>query len=144
MITGIVRMVEAEDGTRNSRMNPPPFQNLVQHDYDHDRYIDEVDAKLVKIAKRLKKSKKAHEEKPNELRDELNKLILSTRSSLQRKGTREGGTHACWEKGMNSPKSNWYLPFSMAATPEVRKKVFPMKKNDLAKKILSLVEVFLR
>jgi hypothetical protein len=144
LIAGTVRTVAQDDGTKKSRMAPPPFQNLVQHDYDHGAYIDEVDAELAKIVKQMKKAVKAHEERKDELRDKLNKLIRSTRSTITRKGMRGGGTHKCWEKGMNDPKSDWYLPFSMASNAKAGKRTFPMGKNQLAKKILSLVEVFLR
>ena len=128
---------------------PPPFQNIPMHDYDHNSKKGykkfDVDAALKKLADQIEKNQDKHKAAVGELRGRLNSLSNSMKSLLDQRGTtRCGGTHAAWQKGLAQPTSNWYLPFSMAATPNAEKRTFPTSGEwgKLANKILALVRAF--
>jgi hypothetical protein len=142
-VTGPIRTVQQADGTLASRMNPPPFQNLVQHNYGHASYISEVDRELVKIANKVKENKKHHKHRRKQLKGELNALVKRMSGQIRSRGTRTGGTHAGWNAGLRGD-SNWYQPFSMAASPRPRAFPSPGSQNDMSRKLQALVDTFLR
>lgn len=142
-VTGQIRTVTQADGTTASRMNPPPFQNLVQHNYGHHSYISEVDTELVKIANKVKENKKAHEHRRKQLKSELNGLVRKMRTELRTRGQRSGGTHAGWTLGLNG-QANWFHPFSMAKSARGRAFPSPGSASQMAKKLQELVSTFLR
>jgi HNH/ENDO VII superfamily nuclease len=144
MVTGDIRQIALADGTVAPASGPPPFQNLPQHNYDHDLYIDEVDRELVEIVDQVSQNKRAHYHRKKQLRDELNKLVRSSRGKLRKRGARCSGTHKAWQQGMNQNGSDWYMPFSMADDGEVRKQTFPIpgRKTGIMGKINEMVAAF--
>jgi len=124
----------------------PPFRNLPQHDYDHGRYITEVDTELKEIVKEVKKLAGKHEEQKKKLKDELDNLVGRFKTELQTRGLRTGGTHAAWNLGMNFPDSDWYMPFSMAKDSEVEARPFPanglLDGSVMAEKIMSVAQSY--
>ncbi|ACB36328.1 hypothetical protein Lcho_4076 [Leptothrix cholodnii SP-6] len=95
----------------------PPFKNLPQHDWDHTGnggYQEEVDADLRDVVKDLKKA--GHDTSTFDLAGELDALSSKFKSALKARGKRSGGTHAGWQAGRAAPNSQWYAPFSMAAS----------------------------
>jgi hypothetical protein len=131
---------------------PPPFQNIPMHDYDHNSSKGykkaDVDAACIKLAQRLEESKKSHEDKTKELASELDELSKKLGKLLSMRGAaRCGGTHAAWKKGIKQPNSDWYLPFSMASSGAADKRSFPSTDADddrLANKIKRLAEALAR
>lgn len=142
-ITGQIRTVTTTIGTLASRMNPPPFKNLVQHDYDHSDYLNEVNTELVKVANKVKENKKAHKHRRKQLKAELNSLVRKMRSELRSRGQRSGGTHAAWNLGLNG-QSGWHQPFSMARSPRPRAFPSPGSPAEMSQKLQDLVNTFLR
>ena len=132
-------------------MYPPPFKNLPNHDFDHNKYSDEINSELSKLAGQIEEA--GHKYEPEQLAERLDKLSkLKREGLLYRGGIRLNGTHAGWKIGMKEPEpdSEWYLPFSMAADGEVPEKDFVLgftgqsrdffdkvaeKINQLAKKL---------
>src|SRR5262249_31987718 len=56
------------------RRRKPKFANIPQHDYDHNSalgYKQEMDKELKKLAAKIAKSKKKHEDRAEELRSDL-------------------------------------------------------------------------
>lgn len=124
---------------------PPPFQNIPQHDYDHNSKLGykkaDVDTQLQKLADQIQKKKKDHEVAVEELKTELDNLSVRFRRLLKLRGTvRSGGTHNAWTNGENMP--DWYLPFSMASTAAADRRPYPTtdSKGTVANKIRRLVE----
>lgn len=104
---------------RSANRGAPPFKNLPQHDWDHTGnggYQDEVDTELKKIVKDLKKA--GHDATTFDLAGELDDLSQHFKDELKDRGNRGSpkGTHAGWNKGRDDPDSEWYAPFSMAAS----------------------------
>ena len=146
MITGAVRDLTLNDGSKVSVLGAPPFKDLPQHDYDHDLYLDEVDVELNKIADSVAKNKQSHKHRKKELKAALNKLVGICRGKLRERGTRKhGGTHQAWRAGLDK-QSDWYLCFSMAVTGDVKPRSFPASgaagSGYMAEKIQSMVDAF--
>lgn len=131
MTTGDVRET-TENGRRIPTVDGPPFKNLAQHDYDHGKYIEDVDANLEKIVDQVIMQGDAHKDSTKTLDAKLNGIIGNWEKTLKK-----SDTHKSWEDGMNGVK-DWYKPFSMAASPSPR--VFPLGSNRLAKKIKEIVD----
>jgi hypothetical protein len=141
MITGEVRSVE-EGGEQQSKMAAPPFKNLPQHDYDHARYIEEVDEALTLIVEKIQKSQAKHEVKVEAFKKRLNKVVDDHKRYLQDRGIRQNGTHEAWKAGLNG-SSDWYEPFSMAKNGEVTPRTFPTRGGaKMLEKIQAMVEAF--
>lgn len=130
------------------KKGPPKFANIPMHDQDHDLYIEEVEKKLIAIAKQVKTAKKQHKIEVSKLKDRLDAEARHFRGELQTRGsTRCGGTHKAWQdakkayndwaSGGTPPSLKWYEPFSMAAKP--RKRYFP----GLRKKMIDRANSFL-
>jgi len=127
------------------RKGAPKFQNIPQHDYDHNSqggYKSEVDTELDNLAQQIEGQKANHKAAVKSLRGELNTLSTDFRSSLRGKGRRSGGTHQAWLAGKNHTLATWYEPFSMSKKPEPR--AFPGVPGDtkLEDKIKALVKAF--
>lgn len=69
-----------------------------------------------------------HKIKPENLKALLDDMSEDFKSKLSARGKRKGGTHACWKDG--DSKDGWHQPFSMASTPKVSSKGYPVKKFD--------------
>jgi hypothetical protein len=125
----------------------PPFQDRPQHDYDHAKYIEEVDKALISVVNKVK-GVTGHEKQAEELAAALNDVISDFQGYLKERGARVGGTHEAWNLGMNSRNSDWYLPFSMADDGDAEKREFPLPdvsdKSTMAEKILEVAEAFWR
>lgn len=117
----------------------PPFADLTQHDYDHDKYLKEVDGDLIKVAKKVKIAAEDHRDPTGNLASELDDVIDDRKSQLQK-----AGTHAAWHDGMKNRNGDWYKPFSMATSPT--KRTFPCSgaKDRMAKKISEVRDAFLK
>jgi len=127
---------------RDRSADPPKFENIPQHDYDHNSdngYTDEVGKDLEKVARQIAKKRKAHEAAIMELESRLNSLSEKYRKKLQGRGRRCQGTHYAWTVAGLSGDAKWCHPFSMAAKPE--KRTFPTTSGVLADKIAELVAV---
>lgn len=131
----------------------PWFENLPQHDYDHNStggYKDEVDEFMLDLANQVKAlADEAHESPEKDLKSDLEYLSDEFRGELKSRGSsRCGGTHKAWKKGSEEPESDWYLPFSMAEDDIAEKRRFPAKGiNDtgkMAEKLKKMTEAFKR
>lgn len=113
----------------STKLGAPPFANLPQHDWDHTGtggYQSEVDDKLLKIVKDLKKA--GHDATTFDLAATLDSLSQDFKQKLKDRGATRGspeGTHEGWSNGRKTPTSQWYLPFSMASTGSVTGKGYP-------------------
>lgn len=126
---GEVRDIEKVE--KRKKGGEPKFKDRVMHNCDHDIYQEEeLNPRLEKIAKKVKKNKKNHEKCKKELVADLNELVKEFADKVRERGKRKtskkkrtGGTHAGWKAGVNGDKK-WYMPFSMAEEP--RKQTFPI------------------
>jgi len=126
----------------------PRFENVPQHDYDHNSkegYTKEVKRSLATLAEKVAKSTDKHEEVAGTLKHDLEDLSDVYRDKLSNRGMRSGGTHNAWKKGSEHPDSDWYLPFSMANTGSAEKRTFPAPNIDskVASKIKRLAAALL-
>ena len=112
-------------GSIMSAINPPPFQNLPNHDFDHGRYNTEVESSLNKLKAQIKQA--AHSIEPGKLSLALGGLSNKFRGDLATRGLRKGGTHAAWVAANNGNIAGWYEPFSLADNPKERG--FPGRLN---------------
>lgn len=113
--------------------NPPPFEKLPQHDWDHTgkgAYIEELEGELRDLVKAV--AKKAHEAKPVDLAGTLDGMAGDFTTKLNDRGQRQGGTHAAWQSGATN--KDWFLAFSMANDGSATRKGYP--KLDFTKKVL--------
>lgn len=139
----------ASSGEVRGDVPAPSFQDLPQHDYDHNSakgYLQDVKAKLKELAEEIADSTEKHEEVSGTLKAELDGLSDDFRGCLQARGSRCGGTHKAWKQGSDKPESDWYLPFSMADDGKVEPRTFPAPNFDskVAAKIKRLVEALAR
>ena len=110
---------------------PPPFANVPQHDYDHNcslGYTYEVEQKLKGVADAVEEAE--HEITPKDIAGLLNSKSAEFKSTLQARGSRNGGTHAGWNFGKKDPTSRWYIPFSMASEGCLTAKGYPVRDFD--------------
>jgi hypothetical protein len=112
---------------------PPEFQNIPQHDWDHDgqdAYLEEIDGRVGAIAADIKKTK--HNFKGPKLQKDLVAISNDFRTNLNTRGsTRNGGTHLSWlEARQDESSTNWCLPFSMARTAFVSTRGFPEIRDE--------------
>lgn len=126
------QMGEVRDIEKVEKRGEPKFKDRVMHNCDHDTYQNkELNPRLKKIAREVKKNKKNHEKCKKELVDDLNELVKEFADNVRERGKRktsEGiGTHAGWKAGVNGDKK-WYMPFSMAKKP--RKQTFPLRDAE--------------
>ena len=135
--------------------NPPapPFQNIPQHDYNHNSkggYTSEVSEEMKELARSVEEQAEENHEAPGEnLKGRLDGLSERFRTTLRTRGsTRSGGTHNAWQMGLKDAQSaaglttsKWYMPFSMAADGAVEERSFPAPGFDskVASKIKRLV-----
>ncbi len=105
----------------------PKFKNKCNHDYDHDKYNEEVQTELKKLNATVKQA--VHDYDAGELAGELNDLSSTFRTRLRNRGKRQGGTHAAWMGALKGTKPKWYEPFSLAG--DVTSKQFPGQVRDL-------------
>lgn len=131
------------------RAKIPKFKNIPQHDYDHNSskgYKSEIDYDLAQLASQIRRGKKKkHEARVKDIKAELKSLSRKHKASLRARGKRCGGTDKAWKKGKKKVTSNWYEPFSMAATGCIDKRVFPSSAGGtIANKIRSLVTSYLK
>jgi len=106
----------------------PPFKNLPNHNYDHDKYIDELEIDLNTLKGQVEEA--GHNYDPAELANKLVGYSGSYRTKLKTRGIRRGGTHECWMAGMHGEDPHWYEPFSMASDGDVTEKAFPGRTFD--------------
>lgn len=132
---------------------PPPFQNIPQHDYDHNSkkgYTYEVSQAMNNLAQSIEEQAEENHDAPGEdLKSRLNGLSEQFKTNLGTRGsTRSGGTHAAWGNAVEEAQSatggttsKWYMPFSMADDGNVEERTFPAPGIDskLANKIQRLV-----
>jgi hypothetical protein len=133
--------------TLKGKPPPPPFANLPQHDYDHGPFLKEVNAELKELAKQTKASKNTHKAESKTLKAKLNKLRTKFKTVLKTRGSTRGagpGTHKSWLHALKKPDSNWYPPFSMAATAKVTPRTFPKwgGGDDLSERLKELQQAF--
>jgi hypothetical protein len=107
-------------------LDPPPFENIPQHDWDHNgdnSYIEEVDQAVRNVANEIQEVEgdKTHEYSGEDLAGELNEISSEFRTKLRNRGTRNKGTHLSWQEGRDDPDSTtWVRPFSMASTASIK------------------------
>ena len=87
-------------------------------------------------------AQESHEDCAAGLQAELQNLSSKFKSELKRRGTRNNGTHEAWFKGLDSPDSDWYRPFSMANDGDETKRYFPVTRIQIGAKISSLLKLF--
>lgn len=108
--------------TAKAAAKKPPFEGLVQHDYDHDKYNEKVDRALVEVANRAKRGKKGHEKTTS------TQLVtdLTTAQDNFRKSLTGRSTHDSWFNGLagGEVNANWWHAFSMVGASG-RKRAFP-------------------
>lgn len=107
----------------------PDFQDLPQHDWDHNSkkgYTWEIETELKDIAKVIEDA--GHEVEPDDIAAALNNLSMTYERNLKSRGARRGGTHRAWLSG--GDEQEWYEPFSMASTGNLTAKGFPAKSFD--------------
>jgi hypothetical protein len=118
-------------GAIRSRRGAPPFQDIPQHDFDHnckEGYTWEVENAVKQLVKDIKDS--GHTLKGDDLVEELNDLADDFREKLlDERGVRKGGTHDGWKLGQKGD-DEWCHPFSMASDDKVSKIGFPIKEFD--------------
>ncbi len=117
-----------EDKLNSPEPTAPSFENIPQHDWDHTGtgcYIKELNEEIVGIVDDMKKA--GHEAVEGDLAGRLNDMSDDYRGRLEQRGMRGSpkGTHEGWKRGMANPKSDWYLPFSMAIKSAAGRKGFP-------------------
>jgi hypothetical protein len=117
-----------EETLKSASRGAPSFENIPQHDWDHTGtgcYIKELEEFIIKLVKDMRKAD--HDATTSDLAGELDDLSDDFREKLEDRGLRGSpkGTHEGWKKGRANPKSNWYLPFSMAADGPASRKGFP-------------------
>jgi len=106
----------------------PPFRNIPQHDFEHNTtggYCTEVKDDIAALWGQIAKAAKKHIKSKSGIQGRLNTLSDKWQGILETRGMRLGGTHKGWKKGMASPESNWYLPFSMASDAHADTRYFP-------------------
>ena len=115
-------------------LDPPPFVNIPQHDWDHNgngSYTDEVNTSVKELANEIKEIEqdKKHDYSGDDLAEELNSLSSDFRTKLRTRGIRNAGTHLSWIEARDVEDStNWCKPFSMASTASL--KGFPARDFD--------------
>lgn len=117
-----------EEKLKSSLPTAPNFADIPQHDWDHTGkgcYIQELNTEIIALVKEIKK--KGHEAVDGDLRGALDDMSDDFRGRLEQRGMRGSpkGTHEGWKRGMADPKSDWYLPFSMAISSAVTRNGFP-------------------
>ena len=135
---------QAISGVALEDLKAPDWENWPQHTTDHPDYNIEVeDALNTNVAAAVKKNLAEHEDPSGDLAGVLDDESGAFLGLLVARGERVGpGTHKAWQKGAKQPTSDWYEPFSMAASPT--KRTFPgMGFNAaLANKILKMWKTF--
>ncbi len=114
-------------GSIVANVPPPPFLNIPQHDFNHNRYNIQVKEALKKIAGEVTKAD--HKLQGQALQSRLNKESGRMKVDLETKGMRKGGTHEGWKLGQQG-KTEWNQPFSMAPTGEEDEIPFPVRSFD--------------
>jgi hypothetical protein len=124
-----------EETLKAANRGVPPFADIPQHDWDHTGtgcYIKELNDLIVELVKDMKKT--GHDAATSDLAGALDDLSDDFRELLEKRGARptpQGkGTHNGWKSGRANPKSNWYLPFSMADDGAASRKGFPKLNFD--------------
>ncbi len=105
-------------------LDAPNFQNMPQHDWDHDgngSYIEELNKEIVDLVDQI--AQQPHEAKPVDLAGALDGMSTDFKEKLETRGKRQGGTHKAWQDGHTNKK--WYEPFSMASDGSVSAKEYP-------------------
>jgi hypothetical protein len=123
--------------------DPPPFENLPMHNYDHGKFQKEVADELKQIGKDAAANTKAHEEATKELLAAMNGIRDRYKPKLAKRGTRGKKTHGEFVAAMNADEDDpatekWYIPFSMAADPSPKPFPSEAKKSGLSKKLADL------
>jgi len=113
-------------GSMASAVNPPPFQNLPNHDFDHNLYNLEVEEALNKLKAQIKQAE--HSLEPGKLSLALDAMSNRFQALLKLRGMSKGGTHAAWKAATAGNVDHWYAPFSLAASPKERG--FPGRLNS--------------
>jgi hypothetical protein len=121
-------LIKAAGGKVLTGVARPAFANIPQHDWDHPAYSVEVTNDCKRVAKDIKDA--GHQADSADIQAELDGLSKKWKAALKARGNRDGGTHACWRKGMKNPDSDWTAPFSMASTAQMTKKGFPIRNFD--------------
>jgi hypothetical protein len=104
----------------------PPFENIPQHDFNHNRYNIQVEEVLRKIVGQVTKATKVHKLQGQALQGKLKTESDNMEIDLGKKGIRQGGTDAGWKLGQQGD-SAWNEPFSMAPKGEVDDLPFPVR-----------------
>lgn len=122
----------------------PDFAGIPIHTYDHnspDGYKQEIDTGVENVANFAMTSTEAHKDVSKKLLAKLNKLRNDTKTELQRRGTRQDGTHVEWMRGYGGkPSKKWYEPFSMAPDGSEEPREFPSVRKSTAEKVMKLVK----
>jgi hypothetical protein len=130
-----------------SKASPPDFVDLPMHNYGHAAFQKEVGKKLKQIGVDTQQNTKAHEDVTAELLAAMNTVRDQFKPTLAARGTRGKGTHGEFVNAMNADSGDasteeWYLPFSMAATPSRRPFPSSARKGGLSKKLADLREAW--
>ncbi len=112
---------------------PPPFQNLPQHNIDHngsESYTYEIRQVCRQLAKDAKDA--GHDLEADGLKGALEGLSVEWKATINARGSaRKGGTDAAWKLAQAKPPDpSWVEPFSMAKTGKVCKMGFPVHIFD--------------
>jgi hypothetical protein len=111
----------------------PPFANIPQHDFNHNRYNIQVEEALEVIVGQVTKATKDHKLQGQALQSRLKKESDAMEVDLGKKGIRKGGTGKGWTLGQEGDPE-WNEPFSMAPKGEIDDAPFPVRNFDEKKK----------
>jgi len=122
--------IDEDGGDIASGIGAPPFDNIPQHDFDHnckEGYTWEVEVEIKKVAKEIEQ--KGHKLSGDTLIGKLDDLSeLFEEKLLDDRGTRKGGTHNAWGLAQKEPPDpQWCHPFSMASDAKVSSVGFPAR-----------------
>jgi len=137
------------DPDEGTPIPPPDFQGLPMHNYGHADFQTEVNTALKKIANDAEKNKQNHEKASETLLAALNEARDDFKSELESRGKRGKGTHLEFLNAAGRDKNGkkfsggapkWYVPFSMAKTPDPRPFPAAPGESGLAKKLKDLMK----
>ncbi len=100
---------------------PPSWKNHPHHDIHHNNtggYRSQIGREIGNTMDMFIKNieNKNCELSTSAIAENLNALARKWRSVLRNRGSRQGGTHAAWNRAARDPTyREWILPFSMAA-----------------------------
>lgn len=119
--------VNSSGGFLKSDVSAPPWENIPQHDIDHNSaegYTKEVRDKMKSLARKVQDAD--HKLKGQSLADLLDDAARDFDAELAARGSRKEGTHNAWGLALQGDEE-WAHPFSMASNGRVSNPAFPAK-----------------